>query len=65
MWAAGALQDLGQQLLLGVDAAGDEAGAGAEGELSAESGASREPCGVLGERVPRREVGEAWPLVRP
>ena len=30
-----------------------------------ESGASIEPPGVDGERVPRREVGENWPLVSP
>jgi hypothetical protein len=29
------------------------------------AGRSTEPNGVEGERVPIREVGEAWPLVRP
>ena len=31
----------------------------------AETGASTEPCGVDGERVPLRDVGETWPLVSP
>jgi len=31
----------------------------------ADTGCSIEPCGVEGERVPRREVGEYWPLVSP
>jgi hypothetical protein len=29
------------------------------------TGRSTEPNGVDGERVPTREVGEYWPLVRP
>ena len=34
-------------------------------KLSASTGESIEPWGVDGERVPSREVGEYWPLVRP
>jgi len=31
----------------------------------AETGYSSDPSGVDGDRVPRRDVGEYWPLVSP
>ena len=61
----GLLDELGEVLLVGAEAARDEGGAGSQGEGDGIDGRLELPKGMLLVFMPRRLVGEVWPVVRP